>query len=544
MIYTETILVILLMQNVHSTPLDIVAGKSGEEQVKEAIDRAEKESELAAKESIKTVAKAKVETQHFILKPVDLKETLDKKVEELSKLHEKHKDKQNEDSKTPDKDLSKLTKSESDVILSKLATSNEVSKFTKTDVELEKLAKAGDIKDLSKDTDIKEYIFKDTNKDNVKAKVSNEDVVKENAALEDESDKKMVDMAKKLNNLVLKFQKKMGRLATHSEKSETLISAASQLTDNKDGESTVKSIRGKPMSHAPIDLTALRNALGLAHLKPSSKLVEAPGKTSYKEDTKLEDRLAMEAEEEKKFSNGDTYDENGENNEDKDGEKSVASSLSPKEQASQEMQSYNALISSESNRELSQIQEEITKATQSSMGQVSVVGQKETVNTETPSYQNLGGGFGGSLGSLSGGLGGLGELGSANSGEQFQSLQAAATEGLDGLSGTSEISQQSPNGPVASQQQVSIEGQQPIEVGGSQEPVEMGTMGSNVNPFNSGSLQMDNMQQQSQQFANGQSPMDLTGQQGNDPNIAFKKSKITHRKNEIRRQQVQKNKRN
>ncbi|XP_047136609.1 uncharacterized protein LOC100209407 isoform X2 [Hydra vulgaris] len=543
MIYTETILVILLMQNVHSTPLDIVAGKSGEEQVKEAIDRAEKESELAAKESIKTVAKAKVETQHFILKPVDLKETLDKKVEELSKLHEKHKDKQNEDSKTPDKDLSKLTKSESDVILSKLATSNEVSKFTKTDVELEKLAKAGDIKDLSKDTDIKEYIFKDTNKDNVKAKVSNEDVVKENAALEDESDKKMVDMAKKLNNLVLKFQKKMGRLATHSEKSETLISAASQLTDNKDGESTVKSIRGKPMSHAPIDLTALRNALGLAHLKPSSKF-EAPGKTSYKEDTKLEDRLAMEAEEEKKFSNGDTYDENGENNEDKDGEKSVASSLSPKEQASQEMQSYNALISSESNRELSQIQEEITKATQSSMGQVSVVGQKETVNTETPSYQNLGGGFGGSLGSLSGGLGGLGELGSANSGEQFQSLQAAATEGLDGLSGTSEISQQSPNGPVASQQQVSIEGQQPIEVGGSQEPVEMGTMGSNVNPFNSGSLQMDNMQQQSQQFANGQSPMDLTGQQGNDPNIAFKKSKITHRKNEIRRQQVQKNKRN
>ena len=205
----------VLLLSVHSTPLDIVAGKSGEEQVKEAIDRAEKESEQAAKENIKTVAKAKVETEHFVLKPVDLKETLDKKVEELSKLHEKHKEKQDEGSKVPDKESSKLTKSESESILAKLVTSNEVSKFTKTDVELAKLAKAGDIKDLSKDADIKEFIFKDTNKDILKGKVkaSSEDaysVAKENAALEDESDKKMVDMAKKLNNLVLKFQKKMG----------------------------------------------------------------------------------------------------------------------------------------------------------------------------------------------------------------------------------------------------------------------------------------------------------------------------------------------
>ena len=69
-------------------------------------------------------------------------------------------------------------------------------------------------------------------------------------------------------------------------------------------------------------------------------------------------------------------------------------------------------------------------------------------------------------------------------------MQGAATEGLDGLSGGSEISsQQSSNGQDStgsSQQQVSIEGQQPIEIGGSQEPVEMGTMGSNINPFSSG----------------------------------------------------------
>ena len=53
------------------------------------------------------------------------------------------------------------------------------------------------------------------------------------------------------------------------------------------------------------------------------------------------------------------------------------------------VQSYNALISTESNRELSQIQDEITKATQSSMGQVSVVGQKQNVNTEAPQLPGI-----------------------------------------------------------------------------------------------------------------------------------------------------------
>lgn len=47
------------------------------------------------------------------------------------------------------------------------------------------------------------------------------------------------------------------------------------------------------------------------------------------------------------------------------------------------------MIASESNRELSQIQDEINKATQSSMGKVSVVGQQEHVQTESPSFQGL-----------------------------------------------------------------------------------------------------------------------------------------------------------
>ncbi len=61
--------------------------------------------------------------------------------------------------------------------------------------------------------------------------------------------------------------------------------------------------------------------------------------TPYKEDTRLEDRLALEAEEEKKFSNGETYDDGGDYH-DSSMMKSYAgtTSLSPKEQASQEMQ--------------------------------------------------------------------------------------------------------------------------------------------------------------------------------------------------------------
>jgi len=158
----------------------------------------------------------------------------------------------------------------------------------------------------------------------------------------------------------------------------------------------VKSIRGHP-NKAGIDLSALRKALGLLH-KGSEKGGDSLGnespdgsKTSYKEDTKLEDKLALEAEEEKKFSNSENYEYGmgqGDSKSSASSSSSAANSLpagfSPKDQASKEMQSYNDLISSESNRELTQIQDEITKATQSSLGDVSVVGQKEHVSTESP----------------------------------------------------------------------------------------------------------------------------------------------------------------
>lgn len=69
---------------------------------------------------------------------------------------------------------------------------------------------------------------------------------------------------------------------------------------------------------------------------------DSNAKTSYKEDVKLEDRLALEAEEEKKVTDSDGYDDDGAAEAaagvDKSTTATAASSLSPKEQASQEMQ--------------------------------------------------------------------------------------------------------------------------------------------------------------------------------------------------------------
>lgn len=540
--YILTIGALLLLYNVYAKPLDIVAGKSGEQQVKEALDKAEKESEQAAKETRKKEGEQNQEdAEHFTSSgdkstrsSTDLKETLDKKVAELAKFHEKPKSSK-EDTHVAD------------------VKEKEVADLNKGDKEISAELTSAETKE------------------------------KENAALEEESDKKMVEMAKKLNNLVLKFQKKMGRLDHRPKNAEELIPEK-----DGDGETTVKSIRGKPATHAPIDLAALRNALGLLHTKAVTKSGdESATKTSYKEDTKLEDRLAMEAEEEKKFSNGDTYDDGEDEAASKSStgssSSSASSSLSPKEQASQEMQNYNALISSESNRELTQIQDEITKATQSSMGQVSVVGQKEQVNTESPNLPNIPGigessfsGLGGAgglsglagasgLSSLSstssfsnaGGLGGteeinLGSLGGSSAADQFQGLQGGATEGLDlntaspqipnqATSPLTESSMTDNNGisgqTMSATTQLNMGGQSPIEIGTSnQTPVEMGTLsGGANNPFrgSQSGQQMENVspeQMQNNFMSQGGQQQSLElGQIGGEQQqrMSFKKSKIS-----------------
>ena len=150
--------------------MDIVVGKTGEEQVKEALDRAEKESEEAARENHKSAtAKLRQETAEFLSSneldnskkltrssSTDLKSALDKKVEELAKYHDRH--------------------------LEHSRLSNELLD-----------------KNLPHSANVEET------QDSV------------TATADEDSDKKMVEMAKKLNNLVLKFQRKMGRLSSNPE---------------------------------------------------------------------------------------------------------------------------------------------------------------------------------------------------------------------------------------------------------------------------------------------------------------------------------------
>lgn len=82
---------------------------------------------------------------------------------------------------------------------------------------------------------------------------------------------------------------------------------------------------------------------------PHTDADDSNGKASYKEDVKLEDKLALEAEEEKKVTNSDNYDDYSASEAAAGVDKSSvetspggaagsAANVSPKDQASQEMQ--------------------------------------------------------------------------------------------------------------------------------------------------------------------------------------------------------------
>lgn len=443
--------------------LDVVQNKTGAQQVQDALKKAESESNSAAKVQNNDNGKNANETKQkdtkkflkFDLKTDDeIDNMIAKKMAQLQKLRDRHR-------------------------------------------QLVHERKSGAIKETAKELSEDEKLIESFKKADKKEK--------ENSELVEASDKKMVEMAKRLNNLVLRFQKKIGHLSHNSKLS----------IHEDDDDSTKKITRGGPVTSSlgGIDVTALRRALGLLKSK-GLKLKNAEdsnAKTSYKEDVKLEDRLALEAEEEKKVTNNDNFDDDSSSEAaagvDKSSGTSLSSesnSMSPKEQASQEMQNYNALISTESNRELTQIQDEINKATQSSMGKVSVVGQRENVQTESglPSLPGLGGeefgGAGGAAGSLDGLLNGGGAggndplaaaLSAGNTNANDNNIESNTAAGADLTSSqTTSISdfggnqeqqqQQQPGG--AADASLNLGGQQPIEVGSST-PVDMGMYGGAAN---------------------------------------------------------------
>eukprot|EP00111_Clytia_hemisphaerica_P021848 TCONS_00064235-protein len=449
--------------------LDVVQNKTGAQQVKEALSKAEKESNLASKTTLiqpsSRTQSTKDESKAHFIRPASAKDLpsnedkidkiIDAKMAQLEKLRKRHK--------------------------AEKAASSKLNKKVKNE---------------DNDND---------NTENLTASLKKtESVEKENSKLEEASDKKMATMAKKLTSLVQKFQNRIGHIA----KIEKKIENGGRDVD-EDDESTKKIARGKP-SHMPTSL----GGLDVTALNAD----DSNGKASYKEDVKLEDKLALEAEEEKKVTNTENYDDDSaseaaagvdkSNVDASTTSSSLSTSLSPKDQASQEMQNYNALISSESNRELTQIQDEINKATTSSMGKVSVVGQQQNVQAESqspPALPGLGGaeniegnGPTGALeGLLNGGTPGAGgdtsdplaaalaagnqaggEMG-ATGGNDATLQQATSINDLTGEVGQQQ--QQQPGGSDVASLNIGgggSNGQSPIEVGSST-PVDMGMFGAN-----------------------------------------------------------------
>jgi len=510
--------------------LDVVPNKTGAQQVQDALSKAEKESDLAAKTKDKDD---------------EPKDGAPKETKPASKNFAKS---------LEEKDDSKLD----NVVSTKMQLLQELGEKTKK-FENENKLKVQEGSKLVSSSSSSSSKGEDSLSESIKKADENE---KENSELEEASDKKMLNMAKKLNTLVLKFQKKMGHLQLESSKNIDGVKAS--LSSEDEGASK-KVARGKPATHIPaagIDLGALRRALGLFKSKGLNmkSADDSNVRASYKEDVKLEDRLALEAEEEKKVTNGDTFDDDGASETAAGVDKSNVltatsaaseNSLSPKDQASQEMQNYNALISTESNRELTQIQDEINKATQSSMGKVSVVGQRENVQTESPSLPNLPGlgsleQFGGAGGTGAGGLEGMfGGAGAGGAGGDPLAAAIAAGEragegdsGANGQQATSinditgggsmeQMQQQS--SPGAGDASLNLGGQSPIEVG-SNTPVDMGMFGGANNQqaqfggaeqrFRQGSEEMQS------NLVESQGADHLTGEQSFDPALSFKKSKI------------------
>lgn len=113
----------------------------------------------------------------------------------------------------------------------------------------------------------------------------------------------------------------------------------------------------------------------------------------YKEDTKLEDRLAMEAEEEKKYETGEGYGPGGGGGGGagwEDGAKGVNWATNIQRQDAAEKQSIQAQVASESAHELDEIQRAIAAESQSSRGSASIGNEGASVVGGAPSTEQTG----------------------------------------------------------------------------------------------------------------------------------------------------------
>ena len=156
--------------------MDVVQNKTGAEQVKDALSKAEKESNLAA-----------TKTQGDSPSPT-----------------------------SKNKNNSTETKNFLDYKTPTIAADEKLDKIIDSKVkQLDNLRKRHNNKDIKSDDVTDDGSTNDVSASSLTASLKKtEDVEKENSDLEEASDEKMTSMAKKLNKLVAKFQKKIGKFFT------------------------------------------------------------------------------------------------------------------------------------------------------------------------------------------------------------------------------------------------------------------------------------------------------------------------------------------
>ncbi|XP_031558210.1 uncharacterized protein LOC116294696 isoform X4 [Actinia tenebrosa] len=181
------------------------------------------------------------------------------------------------------------------------------------------------------------------------ARVSEEKVNRLASEVEDDSSMKEGHAAKKVN-LMMK----------HLDKKES-------DSDDESEHTAMKRIKEHRVHRKP----SLSHLMGMAELGDVSSNTNA-----YKEDTKLEDRLALEAEEEKKYEDG--YGGQGWDDGPAGNSKGSWSTNIQKQDAA-EKQSIQAQVASESAHELNEIQQAVASESQSSRGSATMGDQGATV---------------------------------------------------------------------------------------------------------------------------------------------------------------------
>lgn len=219
-------------------------------------------------------------------------------------------------------------------------------------------------------------------------------------------DSKSVNLENKVREAVQKAELDASLAAEdavrHGHKAEERVKSNKGASEPSEGSNDHVTDSDKPTLHIRTHASIGNDDEEGSHIKrvKEHKVNRKPGfsdfggnNNDYKEDTKLEDRLAMEAEEEKKYETGEGYGPGGGGGGGagwEDGAKGVNWATNIQRQDAAEKQSIQAQVASESAHELDEIQRAIAAESQSSRGSASIGNEGASVVGGAPSTEQTG----------------------------------------------------------------------------------------------------------------------------------------------------------